>query len=57
MKSHIEETGDFVSIDNQNFLVQTNQTQFEGMPINYSNQFTNNLNTVIGNDINDEKKL
>lgn len=41
-------TADFVTIDDQNFQVQSNQTQFEGSPISYSDQFTNNLSTVIG---------
>ncbi len=42
------ETGDFVIVNNQEIPVQTNQTQFEGKPIGYEDQFDNNLNTVIG---------
>lgn len=44
----IVETGDFVNINNQDFFVQTNETEFEGKSISYSDQLNNNLNTVIG---------
>ncbi len=46
--SVIEETGDFVTINNQDFPVFQNKTQFEGKSIAYRDQFDNNLNTVVG---------
>lgn len=44
----IVETGGFVTVNGQDILVQTNQSQFQGERISYSDQFDNNLNTVIG---------
>lgn len=44
----IVETGDFVTINNQDFLIQTNETQFKRESIGYSDQLNNNLNTVVG---------
>lgn len=44
----IVETGDFVTVNNQDIPVQTNQFQFKGERISYSDQFDNNLNTVVG---------
>jgi outer membrane protein len=44
----ISETGDFVTIANQDYPVLQNQTQFIGDKINYTDQFNNNLNTVVG---------
>ncbi|NMH88898.1 TolC family protein [Flavivirga algicola] len=44
----IIETGDFVTINNQDFPVLKNETQFEGKKIDYMDQFDNNLNTVVG---------
>lgn len=48
----VEDTGDFVTINNQDIAVQTNKTQFEGRKIGYRDQFDNNLNTVVGVAIN-----
>ncbi|WP_397447413.1 TolC family protein [Polaribacter sp. R77954] len=42
------ETGDFVTINNQNFQVQTNQTSFQVNEISYLDQLDNNLNSVVG---------
>ena len=50
--SSIEDTGDFVTIDNQEVPVQTNRTQFTGEKIDYQDQFDNNLNTVVGIAVN-----
>lgn len=41
-------TGDFVTINNQNISVQTNQKSFSAVQIDYFDQFENNLNSVIG---------
>lgn len=41
-------TGDFVTINNQDFQVLTNQTSFQANQINYLDQLENNLNSVIG---------
>ena len=46
--SNIIETGDFVTIDNQDFPVLKNKTQFDSNKISYQDQFDNNLSTVIG---------
>ncbi len=46
--SSIIETGDFVSINNQDYPVLQNKAEFEGHKINYMDQFDNNLNTVVG---------
>ncbi len=42
------ETGNYVSIDNQDYPVLKNETQFSGSKISYEDQFENNLNTVVG---------
>ncbi len=46
--SAIVETGDFITINNQNVPVMTNETQFDAERISYQDQFDNNLNTVVG---------
>jgi len=46
--SNVIETGDFVTINNQNVPVLTNETQFNPERIDYQDQFDNNLNTVVG---------
>ncbi|PQJ79283.1 TolC family protein [Polaribacter porphyrae] len=46
--SSIVNTGDFVTINNQNIPVQTNQKSFNAQQINYLDQFDNNLNSVVG---------
>ncbi|MBQ4820418.1 TolC family protein [Aquimarina sp. MMG016] len=46
--ANIEETGDFVNINNQEIPVLTNETQFSGEKIEYLDQFDNNLNAVVG---------
>ena len=44
----LSETGDFVNISNQDYPVLRNKSQFRGDKISYDEQFTNNLNSVIG---------
>jgi len=44
----ISETGDFVNISNQEHPVLRNEIQFQGNEISYNNQFSNNLNSVVG---------
>ncbi len=46
--SSIIETGDFVTVANQNYPVLQNQKQFSGSKISYEDQFDNNLNSVVG---------
>jgi outer membrane protein len=46
--SAISQTGDFVTINNQDIPVLTNQKSFSAQQINYLDQFDNNLNSVIG---------
>tara|TARA_R110002126_G_scaffold277560_1_gene423489 strand:+ start:54012 stop:55427 length:1416 start_codon:yes stop_codon:yes gene_type:complete len=46
--SLISPTGDFVTINNQDFLVFANQTSFQANQINYLDQLDNNLNSVVG---------
>ncbi len=46
--SSITETGDFVTIANQNYPVLQNQRQFSRSKISYEDQFDNNLNSVVG---------
>ncbi len=46
--SSITETGDFVTIVNQDYPVLQNQKQFSGSKISYEDQFDNNLNSVVG---------
>ncbi|AXT54502.1 TolC family protein [Aquimarina sp. AD1] len=46
--SSIVETGDFVTVNNEEISVFTEQSQFRGDKIEYLDQFDNNLNTVVG---------
>lgn len=46
--SEIIETDDFVTVNNEQLSVFTDQTQFRGESIDYLDQFDNNLNTVVG---------
>ncbi|GAA0730125.1 TolC family protein [Aquimarina litoralis] len=46
--SEIIETGDFVTVNNEQLSVFTDRTQFRGESIDYLDQFDNNLNTVVG---------
>lgn len=46
--SSIVETGDFVTINNQNVPVQREQNTFSSKQIPYLDQFENNLNSVMG---------
>ncbi|GAB5398474.1 MAG: TolC family protein [Aureisphaera sp.] len=48
----IVETGDFVTIDGEDFNVLTESTAFESQKIGYTDQLDNNLNTVIGVAVN-----
>ncbi|TXD68958.1 TolC family protein [Aequorivita lipolytica] len=44
----IIENGDFVTINNQNFAVLTEQSNFKSEEIPYNDQFANNLNSSVG---------
>jgi len=44
----IIETGDFISIDNQEHVVLRNEPTFQGTKIRYKDQFENNLNSTAG---------
>ncbi len=44
----VSETGDFVTISNQDFPVLTNETLFDADEISYTDQFNNNFNSVFG---------
>lgn len=44
----IAETGNYVTIENQNFQVLTEQSNFSNEEISYNNQFDNNLNSSVG---------
>lgn len=48
MGSSVVETGDFVSIDGQDHSVLREETQYEGDPISYEDQFNNNLGSAVG---------
>jgi len=48
----IVETGDFVTFNNQDIPVLTEQTAFNAQSINFRDQFDNNLSTVIGVAVN-----
>ncbi|WP_298902476.1 TolC family protein [uncultured Psychroserpens sp.] len=48
----IVETGDFVTINNQNIPVLTEQTSFDAQRIGFRDQYDNNLSTVIGVSVN-----
>jgi len=50
--SEIVPTGDFVTVNNEQFSIFTDQTQFKGESIEYLDQFENNLNTVVGIAVN-----
>lgn len=42
------ETGNFINLNNQQIPVFANQTEFSEEPITYNDQFTNNLNSIVG---------
>src|SRR5690606_553354 len=44
----VNETGDFVNIDNDQYPVMRNETIFSGTGIGYEDQFNNNINSVFG---------
>lgn len=44
----IVNTGDFVTVNGQDFNVMTEQTSFDAEQINFTDQLDNNLNTVVG---------
>ena len=46
--TQIVETGQFISVDGVTYPVRTNQSLFAEEKISYSDQFENNLNSVIG---------
>ncbi|MDG5492735.1 TolC family protein [Psychroserpens sp. SPM9] len=46
--SSIVETGDFVTVDNQDLPVFTEQTTFNSQSIDFRDQLDNNLSTVVG---------
>jgi len=46
--SNLVETGDFVTINNENILVFTERPSFTEADISYRNQFENNLNSSVG---------
>ncbi|MGS2738569.1 TolC family protein [Sinomicrobium sp. M5D2P17] len=48
----IEETGDFVSVDGQDYPVLREETHHVGESISYEDQFNNNLSTAIGLSVN-----
>ena len=48
----IVETGDFVTINNQDIPVLTSQTSFDAQRIGFRDQFDNNLSTVVGVSVN-----
>ncbi|MEO6348179.1 MAG: TolC family protein [Aquaticitalea sp.] len=50
--SSIVETGDFVTIDNQNYTILSNQSQFTNDGISYKDQFNNNVSSVVGLSVN-----
>ncbi|MCK0109987.1 TolC family protein [Flavobacteriaceae bacterium S0825] len=50
--SNIIETGDFVTINNQDTPVLREQTVFNSNKISYKDQFDNNLSTVVGVSVN-----
>ncbi|AOW19885.1 TolC family protein [Urechidicola croceus] len=50
--STVTETGDFVNINNQEYPVLMNETQFDTSKIDYNDQFDNNLNSVVGVSVN-----
>lgn len=46
--SSVVETGDFVTVNNQDIPVMREQSQFSAQQISYLDQFDNNLNSVVG---------
>ncbi|WP_223034615.1 TolC family protein [Hanstruepera marina] len=46
--SSVVETDDFVVVNNNNLPVFSNRTQFSSQNISYTDQFENNVNTVLG---------
>ncbi|MCG2460080.1 TolC family protein [Flavobacteriaceae bacterium F89] len=44
----VRETGEFVDINNDQYPVMRNETQFDGTSIGYADQFNNNFNSVFG---------
>ncbi|MEM7185554.1 MAG: TolC family protein, partial [Bacteroidota bacterium] len=46
--SGVVETGEFVTVNGENFPVLEEQTFFESQSIGYTDQLDNNLNTVVG---------
>ncbi|CAM4280492.1 TolC family protein [Gillisia limnaea] len=46
--TQIVETGQFITVDDVTYPVITNQSQFAEEKISYSDQFENNLNSVVG---------
>ena len=50
--TRIENTGDFVTVNGQTIDVQTERTNFDASPIEFSDQLDNNLNTVVGVSVN-----
>lgn len=50
--SNIVQTGDFVTVNNTDLSVLTNQTSFDAEKIGYTDQLDNNLSTVIGVSVN-----
>ncbi len=52
MGTNVVETGEFVTVDNQDLPVMTEQTVFSPEKISYQDQLDNNLNTVVGVAVN-----
>jgi len=50
--SNFVETGDFVTVDEQDLPIMTEQTNFSAKRIDYTDQLDNNLNTVVGVQVN-----
>jgi len=46
--TQIIETGQFITVDEVTYPVRTNESQFAQEKISYSDQFENNLNSVVG---------
>lgn len=46
--TRVTETGEFVTIANQDYPVLQNQREFSSSKISYEDQFDNNLNSVVG---------
>ncbi|MBU2920979.1 TolC family protein [Winogradskyella psychrotolerans] len=50
--SSFVETGDFVTVDAEDLPIMTEQTNFASEDIDYTDQLDNNLNTVVGIQVN-----